>query len=311
MDKRRSAVVAVAVLLAVIAAVAVFVFLKDSDDSNSAGVGEQKVLVATSAIPANTKASQIVAGGLVRVESRPKNTVPVDAILSVDALSTASFAELVLGSDVPATTTITQGLFVNPGEKKASFNSALEPDQQLITVPAAQMKTLTSGLLKPGDRVNMIITTPSYQGGVDGGEAAPSGENADGTSTASQTTGYMLQGVEVYAVGATTATPLVSASAPGANGGTATTPSVTSMDITFRVGFVEAEKIVRALHGGATPGELWLTLVSQDFAKAPTAAITSRSLLTDNFVDGGVAKQPDAPKVETTSTTTTSAASGK
>lgn len=296
-------------LLAVIAAVAVFKFLQDSDSSNSAGEGEQKVLVATAAIPANTKASQIVAGNLVRVESRPKNAVPVDAIFTADELSSANFAERVLGSDVPATTTMTQGLFVNPGEKKASFNSALKADQQLITVPAGQLKTLTAGLLKPGDRVNVIITTTSYEGEVDGGAGpGPAIENEDGTVTQDQVTGYMLQAIEVYALGATTATPIA---APAQQGGQAAT-TVTSTDVTFRVNAIQAEKLVRALHGGAAPAELWLTLVSQDFAKALTPAITNKSLLTGNYVEGGSVEEPDAPKVETTTTTTstTSAISG-
>lgn len=305
MDKRRSAVVAVAVLLAVLAAVAVFVFLKDSDESNRAAPGDKQVLVAAGNIPANTKVSQILSAGLAKVEGRPRNSVPADAILTLDELNAPANADLVTVGSIPGTTTLARSLFVQPGQLTASFNSSLEADEQLITVPAAQLKTLTAGLLKPGDRVNVIITTTAYQGAVDGGEAAAPAADANGAAAQTQVTGYMLQGIEVYAVGASTATPLLNSAQTQAGQSAAV---VTSADVTFRVNAIQAEKLVRALHGGATPTELWLTLVSQDFGKATTAAITNKSLLTGNYVDGGAAKEPDAPIVTVTSSTTSAKA---
>lgn len=47
MDKRRTIVISIAVLLAVIAGGAVFLFLKDSSDSSTAVEGQKSALVAT------------------------------------------------------------------------------------------------------------------------------------------------------------------------------------------------------------------------------------------------------------------------
>ncbi len=308
MDKRRNMVVAVAVLLALVAGFAAFLFLKDSDESKSKADAQTDVVVAVRSIASNTKAAQLVSQGAVKVESRPANAVPVDAIRSVDELTGAAYADLVLVQDVPATTTMTRSLFTNPGAKGASFNSALAIDEQLITVPGDRLRSLTAGLLKPGDRVNMIISSNAYEGAVAEAAEVAATPAADGTVPAAPAvTAYMLQNVEVYAVGATTALPPSAAEAAAA-----TVTVVTSSDITFRTNSVQALQIVRAVHEGASPQEIWLTLMAQDFGKAQTVAVANRNLLTSDFVKGGSVAPPPPAVVEkaakTTTTTTSSAA---
>ena len=185
MDKRRSIIVALAVLLAVIAGAAVFFFLSDSSGSPDPSKDETKVLVAARALPASTKASQLIDSGAVKVVNQPKANLPADALLSLDQLAALAAQKKVLSIDVPDTTVLSASYFTAPGGSKSSFNASLEADQQLITIPSATIKGITAGLLKPGDRVNAIVTTVGYSGAVDGG--SESAEPADAAASNSTT----------------------------------------------------------------------------------------------------------------------------
>lgn len=307
MDKRRTIVISIAVLLAVIAGGAVFLFLKDSSDSSTAVEGQKSALVATRALPASTRASQIVDTGGFKIVNQPESNVPNDAILTLEQLNAIASEGKVLISAVPETTVLRASSFGAPGDSISSVNGALAADEQLITIPSASIRGISAGLLKPGDHVNGIITTLATGGTP--AQASGSSTTSVASTASTSKTGYLFQNLEVYAIGSTTTTTVASAVSP--TGATAA-PSTTSSEITFRVNLVEATKLIAALHGGAQTQDIWLTLVSQDFESVPAPAIVNE-LLTDNYVKDSLVKEPASPAipVKPKATSSSSSAAGK
>lgn len=140
MDKRRTIVISIAVLLAVIAGGAVFLFLKDSSDSSTAVEGQKSALVAARALPASTRASQIVDTGGFKIVNQPESNVPNDAILTLEQLNAIASEGKVLISAVPETTVLRASSFGAPGDSISSVNGALAADEQLITIPSASIR---------------------------------------------------------------------------------------------------------------------------------------------------------------------------
>ncbi len=95
--KRRVLTVALAVLLAVLGTAGVLAYVHKADSRALAGMKPVSVLVAQSQIPAGTSASSAQQEGLLRSETLPASSVPLDAVRSI----TPALGSLVMSAQVP------------------------------------------------------------------------------------------------------------------------------------------------------------------------------------------------------------------
>src|SRR5207237_9211388 len=141
---------------------------------------------------------------------------------------------------------VVNGSFVAPRLSNESFAQRLGKGMQAVTLSVSDVQGVAR-LIVPGDRVNIMLTT------------------ADDTDPKGKRTQFVLQGVEVLAVGnATQLQPGEQAPAqPEGQAGKA--PTTQSGLVTFSVPALDAERVVTA----SQLGEIHLTLVPPDFTPAP------------------------------------------
>ena len=111
-------------------------------------------------------------------------------------------------------------------------------------------------LVVPGDRVNIMLTT------------------ADDTDPKGKRTQFVLQGVEVLAVGNATVLQPGEQAPAQAEGQAGKAPTTQSGLMTFSVPALDAERVVTA----SQLGEIHLTLVPPDFTPAPVPPVNRGNL---------------------------------
>jgi len=183
-----------------------------------------------------------------------RNDVPSSRIdgTKTDVQLRKQYANLIAGHDISEGQTIVLEDFVTSGSVASGLGGTLSTDEDKVGKNNAQAISINlddthagGGFLSPGDRVNVIATVDIT-------------DVTSNNSKAVKTTAFLLPGIKVLAVGATTG-GVKTASATGSTGTTTPTtqPNAQSRGvITLEVGPRQAEQLAHA----AQLGTLWLTL---------------------------------------------------
>jgi pilus assembly protein CpaB len=189
--------------------------------------------------------------GYIGKDRIPRKFYPARGLVNVQTLR-GKVAVAPLAAGVP----VVDGNFVEPRLAQESFAQRLDKGMQAVTLSISDVQGVAR-LVVPGDRVNIMITMGAAAGG-DGGE---------------KTTQFVLQNIEVLAVGnSTELQPGEQAAAAGSQAGQAKT--VDSGLLTFSVPGIDAERLVHASEAGS----IHLTLVPPDFTPAPVPPVNRGNL---------------------------------
>jgi Flp pilus assembly protein CpaB len=243
-----------AVVLAALAGVLVWKYTDNAKNDAKKPFTFTSALVAKSRVAASTSFDTALDSGLIAREQRVRNDVPASGIdgTKSDAQLKTQYANLIAGHDIAEGQMIVSQDFVATGSVASGLGGTLSTDEGKVGKSNAQAISINlddthavGGFLSPGDRVNVIATV----------------DITDATSNASRpvkTTAFLMPGIKVLAVGATTSSVQTTAGAQPSN----TTPSTAQANpqsrgvITLEVGPRQAEQIAHA----AQLGTLWLTL---------------------------------------------------
>jgi pilus assembly protein CpaB len=247
--KSKVLIAAVAVILGGVAALAAFVYLNGVQKAAEAGSTMTSVLVAAKDIQRGSSANDLLASGAAVLKKMPRRYVPEGAMSSLTGM-----VDRVLAVPVSAGEVLTSARFQYPSEAGLAFN--VPPGFVAVTVPVDDARGV-AGLVKPGDRVAVLITVSTKNGNGD-------------------QTGYTVPGAKVLAVGRATGTesgPQRATSGGGALGGGGTNDDKAANTITLAVSSNDAQKVVFA----AESGRLWLALLPTTESVAGTATVQSMS----------------------------------
>lgn len=176
----------VAVVLALLAGVLAWQYLSDADERAEEDAELVDVLVAVEDIPVGTSGATVLQDDLIGEERVPQRAVPVDALLPGDE---ETIAELVAAGPIGAGQFIVTSSF-RSAAIVSGLAGTLEDGQQAISFQVDDTRAV-GGFVSPGDSVNIVLNLDieSLTGGV----------------AAVNTTAFLLPGIEVLAVGDTTA----------------------------------------------------------------------------------------------------------
>jgi len=289
---RRATVLVVALVLAGIAAFSIFQFLRGIEAEAEAGQEQIPVFRAIAAIPEGTQGNNVLqAEGVSFEESTEEQAdLPGNAITSREELESVLSGKVAAGP-ISANQVLTSNQWVELTVDITPLSELIGEGKQAITVSPDQVQGV-NGFVRPGDRINAIITLdialnltavgqPSL--GVAG---AQTGEGGD-TQTVRYTR-YVLQGLPVLAVsrdvrpkeGEPERVAAVQPDPTSPEGQAAAAPEGEASTVfTLEVTPEQAERIVFAQDAGS----LYFTLVPRDFVEAPTAGVTIESLFAGNL----------------------------
>jgi pilus assembly protein CpaB len=247
---RRVLILVVAVALAGLTAFLTFHYANTADERAFKDAQLVQAFVVNKDIPKGFPGEKAVDEGYIGKEPIPRKYLPAKAITNVQALR-GQVALAPLAAGVP----VVDGNFVEPRLAQESFAQRLDKDMQAVTLSVSDVQGVAR-LVVPGDHVNLMVTR---------GDA----------SSADKTTQFVLQNVEVLAVGNSTtlqpgdATP--AAAQPDVAGQAKT---VDSSLMTFAVPAIDAERAVNA----SEVGSIHLTLVPPDYTPAPVPPVNHGNL---------------------------------
>ena len=243
-----------AVVFAAIAGILVWKYLNTADTRAARNKHLVTVMVAKSQIARGTLFDQALSENLFEAKQIPKDSLPPDVLTQqTDAQLLTVYKGKVANSDIFTGTPIVSDEFVQASQLVSTVSGAIPTGKQAITVSLDQTHAV-GGFVTPGDRVNMLINFPVI--------------DSTGGSSTHKATAFLLPGVKVLAVGASTILPQSpsagNSAAQTAAGVTTTTQaqSQPSSLITLQVTPREAEQIVQA----TDVGTVWLTLDPPDFS---------------------------------------------
>lgn len=295
---RRALVLVIALLLAGVAAFGIFQYLQSIEATVEAGQEQVPVFRALQPIAEGTEGSFILQGeGVLFSESlEEREDVPADAITSRQEL------EDVLSTRVAAGPISQNGILVRSQWVELTVEitplAELIPEgKQAITVAPSAVEGV-NGFVRPGDRINVIITLDIAANltaigeqpdlGVpveEGGEAVQQPTTEAGEQITVRYTRFVLQGLPVLAVGqqirpSEDEPTEVSADQPP-EGEAQTGEGELSTIFTLEVTPEQAERLVFAQDAGS----LYYTLVPPDFVEVETRGVTVETLFEGDLVE--------------------------
>lgn len=251
MGNRRLVILVVAVAIAAVTALVTFNYVAGADQRAFGEAELVEVLTVQKDIVKGFPGERALDEGYITATEVPRRFYPARAVVDPGALrGKVALAPLVAG--VP----VVDGNFVDPRVARESFAQRLGKGMQAVTLAVTEVQGVAR-LVVPGDKVNLLLTTddPAAAGG--------------------KSTQFVLQGVEVLAVGSTTELlpgEQPAAQAEGQAAGQARTAD--SGLVTFAVPALDAARVV---HAGAI-GTIHLTLVPPDFAPGPVPPVNRGNL---------------------------------
>ena len=174
MGNRRTVILIVAVVVAIVAAGAIYGYLNSVQDRAYADAKLVKVFRVDKDVKKGLPGEQAIDQSLVKSSDIPQKYRPTTALTDINAIRGK-----VSLNDLSAGQVVVDGMFVDPRVATVSFAQRIPPGQVAISVQVDQVKGVAN-LIVPGDQVNLLAT-------------APDGER------------YLYQNVNVIAVGATPA----------------------------------------------------------------------------------------------------------
>lgn len=249
MSNRRVLILVVAVALAAVTAFVTFNYVNSADERALGDAELVEVFLVKQDIPKGFPGERALDEGYIAKDRIPRKFYPAKAVVDVQTLR-GKVAIAPLSAGVP----VVDDNFVEPRIAQESFAQRIDKDKQAVTLSVSAVQGVAR-LIVPGDKVNMLITSDS-------------GDPAAGLQTQ-----FVLQGIEVLAVGnSTELQPGEAAPAQAAAAGTAQT--LDSGLITFAVPALDAERVVHASQSGA----IHLTLVPPDFTPGPVPPVNRANL---------------------------------
>lgn len=248
MSNRRVLILVVAVGLAAVTAFATFNYVSSADERALGDAELVEVFMVKKDIEKGFPGERALDESYIVKDRIPKKFYPSKAVVNVQTLR-GKVALAPLAAGVP----VVDGSFVEPRLARESFAQRIDKGMQAVTLSVNDVQGVAR-LVVPGDKVNMLITTTL--------------DPAAGPQTQ-----YVLQALEVLAVGNTTELqPGEVAPTTQSQAGTAQTAD--SGLITFAVPALDAERVVHA----AQAGTIHLTLVPPDFTPAPVPPVNRGNL---------------------------------
>lgn len=254
MGTRRTTMVLVAVALGAVASLALYRHVRTIEDQVYADARQVEVVVAALDVPKGTTGDRAIAGALV-TRLMPAEFRPATAITDVEEVRGK-----VASSDIPAGAVVVQNTFVDHDQAVADTNARLIPDGMVaISISVDQVRGV-SGLISPGDKVNLIIDDP----------------NRPDTPTKQ----VLFQNVDVLFVGRTHAPQ----PGQGQGGATAAAPAESEENglLTLAVPPVVASKIALVSDAG-----IHLALVPPGNAAVPIPPVSGENLFTGDLTPTG------------------------
>jgi pilus assembly protein CpaB len=239
-----------AVVFAVVAGVLVWKYLTDADDRAEAKKDLVPVLVAKNKIARGTVFDAVVADKLFVQKDIPQDSLAPGQIepASDDQLLNL-YKGKVAATDIYAGTPLVSEQFVQSSQLVSTVAGAIPKGKEAITVNLDQTHSV-GGFVTPGDQVNVLVHLPVK---------TPEGQS-------SQMTAFLIPGVKVIAVGASTVLPTNGNAQAQQTADDGTTPTTQPQAqpaslITLQVTPRQAQQIVHAVETGS----IWLSLNPPDF----------------------------------------------
>ncbi len=286
MSSRRILILVLAIALAGVASYATYTYLGAADDRANEGTALVDVFLINQDIVKGTT-------GELAEASISKHQIPEEFYPSANAITDLnSIRDLVAVADLKAGNFLLQGLFVDPTIVQTTFSERLAEQDglQAISISVDQIKGV-AGLIAPLDYVNIIVEVPYDELGYDPenlvGTGLPSSSIAGSTDSGGGSTPeaapgeppafavYLMQKVQVLAVGQSTAPAAGEATPDGA------TAAGDSGLLTFAVNADQALKIAYAQNN---LGGMYLTLLPNDYEVQAILPAGPRSLLDQQYV---------------------------
>ena len=184
-----------AVVLAALAGVLVWKYVTDADTRAEKDKHLVTALVAKERIARGTVFNQILTDGNFKTVKVPEDSLPPNRILpGTNQALLALYKDKVASTDIFAGTPVVADQFVTASRLVNTVAGAIPKGRQAITVSLDQTHAV-GGFLTPGDKVNIILNVPVKN-------VASKASNDEVKMTA-----FLIPGVRVIAVGATTVLP--------------------------------------------------------------------------------------------------------
>ena len=254
MGNRRMLILVIAVALAGLTALLTFNYANSADERAFKGAELVSVFTVKRDIPKGFPGEKALDEGFIARESMPRKFFPAKAITNAQSLrGQVALAPLSVG--VP----VVEGSFVEPRLAQESFAQRLKKDMQAVTLAVSDVQGVAR-LVVPGDHVNLMLTTDK--------PAAP------GAPAGDKETKFVLQNVEVLAVGNTTTIQPGEAAMQAQDLQAGQAKTVDSGLMTFSVPALDAQRVVHS----SQVGSIHLTLVPPDYAPAQVSPVNSGNL---------------------------------
>ena len=246
---RRPLILAAAAAIATVTALATSSYVSSADQRAFDGAELVEVLMVKKDIAKGLPGERALDEGYIAVDQIPRKFYPARAVVDAQTLR-GKVALAPLAAGIP----VADGSFVEPRVARESFAQRLDKGMQAVTLSLSDVQGVAR-LVVPGDRVSLMLTTGE-------GPAA--------------TTRFVLQAIEVLAVGNSTALqPGEQAPAQAEGQGQAgRAQTAESGLVTFAVPPLDAERLVNA----SLVGTIHLTLVPPDFTPAPVPPVNGGNL---------------------------------
>lgn len=239
MGTRRTLIIIVAVIFAAVAAFANYAYLNSVQDRAYDNAERVRVFVVREDIAKGASGEQAISNEWIRRGEIPKEFVPTSALDNINTIR-----GMVAINKLSAGQVVVEGMFVNPSEAAVTAAQRIPAGRATVTVSVDQIAGV-SGLLQPGDRVNLLILD---------------------TANNQRAERVLYQNVEILFVGG------VAAPQPGETQAPAAT---TSGVITFSV---PPEAVSRIAFAATKEGGVYLSLVPPDNQPVPIPPITDGNL---------------------------------
>ena len=151
--KRRVLTVTLAVLLAVLGTAGVLAYVHKANARALAGMKAVSVLVAQSQIPVGTSANSAQQEGLLRSESLPASSVPVNAVRSI----TPELGTLVMSAQVQPGQLLLRPMLVTSAQVTATGALAIPKGMIAVTIPLC-LPEAVANYVQPGSQVAVFDT---------------------------------------------------------------------------------------------------------------------------------------------------------
>jgi Flp pilus assembly protein CpaB len=241
-----------------------------------------KVFVVKSQIVRGTYGEESRDQELIVEDDAPQKFVPANAIRSLDDITGQ-----VAINDLAPNQIVTSDMFAAPEVAQSTFAERLEKinneDQTAITISVDQVRG-AAHLLQPGDYVNVMMT-PTPDGSAQGDEAAPEGGGESATAAPSSSgipqllARYVYQKAQILAIDQTP----VQQAGDAANGegegegeeATEAEGEAANRGLVTLIVPAEAAQYIASIQ----PGQLYLTLVGDDYEPVPQEPIQAGDAL--------------------------------